>query len=101
MNETTAPKLLVRAPVTVRWGDMDAYTHVNNSVYATYVEEARLQWFRSLDAGWMGEDAAPTGTDGQSVASLADELRKQRAPAVDTVSEPGRRLASHAIPLAN
>lgn len=59
MNDTTAPKLLVRAPVTVRWGDMDAYNHVNNSVYATYVEEARLQWFRSLDAGWMGEDAAP------------------------------------------
>ncbi|MBK7146568.1 MAG: acyl-CoA thioesterase [Xanthomonadales bacterium] len=56
---TTTPKLLVRAPVTVRWGDMDAYGHVNNSVYATYVEEARLQWFRSLDAGWMGEDAAP------------------------------------------
>ena len=49
----------------------------------------------------LGEDAAPTGTDGQSVAALADELRKQRAPAVDTVSEPGRRLESHAIPLAN
>lgn len=70
MNETTAPKLLVRAPVTVRWGDMDAYNHVNNSVYATYVEEARLQWFRSLDAGWMGEDAAPI------LAALNTNFRK-------------------------
>ena len=67
---TTTPKLLVRAPVTVRWGDMDAYGHVNNSVYATYVEEARLQWFRSLDAGWMGEDAAPI------LAALNTNFRK-------------------------
>ena len=67
---TTTPKLLARAPVTVRWGDMDAYGHVNNSVYATYVEEARLQWFRSLDAGWMGEDAAPI------LAALNTNFRK-------------------------
>ena len=49
----------------------------------------------------IGEDAAPTGTSEQSVASLAEELRKQRAPAVKTVSEPGRSPESYAIPLAN
>ena len=70
MSESTTPKLLVRAPVTVRWGDMDAYNHVNNSVYATYVEEARLQWFRSLDPHWMGEDAAPI------LAALNTNFRK-------------------------
>ncbi|HWT15894.1 MAG TPA: thioesterase family protein [Patescibacteria group bacterium] len=70
MSDTTAPKLLVRAPVTVRWGDMDAYNHVNNSVYATYVEEARLHWFRSLDPNWMGEDAAPI------LAALNTNFRK-------------------------
>lgn len=69
-EDTTASKLLVRAPVTVRWGDMDAYGHVNNSVYATYVEEARLQWFRSLDAGWMGTEAAPI------LAALNTNFRK-------------------------
>lgn len=70
MNQPTPPKLLVRAPVTVRWGDMDAYNHVNNSVYATYVEEARLQWFRSLDSHWMGADAAPI------LAALNTNFRK-------------------------
>lgn len=70
MKDTTTPNLLVRAPVTVRWGDMDAYNHVNNSVYATYVEEARLQWFRSLDPGWMGVDAAPI------LAALNTNFRK-------------------------
>lgn len=70
MTQPTTPKLLVRAPVTVRWGDMDAYNHVNNSVYATYVEEARLQWFRSLDPHWMGEDAAPI------LAALNTNFRK-------------------------
>lgn len=70
MNDTTATKLLVRAPLTVRWGDMDAYNHVNNSVYATYVEEARLQWFRTLDPNWMSEDAAPI------LAALNTNFRK-------------------------
>lgn len=52
-------KLLVRAPISVRWSDMDAYNHVNNAVYATYVEEARLRWFQSIDSNWKGEDGAP------------------------------------------
>lgn len=28
----------------VRWGDMDAYGHINNSLYFRYFEEARFQW---------------------------------------------------------
>jgi acyl-CoA thioesterase FadM len=60
MNENERPpKLLVRAPVTVRWGDMDAYNHVNNSVYATYVEEARIRWFSTLHPNWKSNEAAP------------------------------------------
>lgn len=27
--------------ITIRWRDMDAYGHVNNSVYLTYLEECR------------------------------------------------------------
>lgn len=49
----------------------------------------------------VGEDVAPNGIDGQSVAYLADELRKQWAPAVSTVAAPGRRPESHAIPMAD
>ena len=30
--------------IEVRWGDVDAYRHVNNAVYATYLEEGRDEW---------------------------------------------------------
>ena len=30
--------------IPIRWRDMDAYRHVNNAVYATYLEECRDQW---------------------------------------------------------
>jgi acyl-CoA thioester hydrolase len=30
--------------VEIRWGDVDAYRHVNNAVYLTYLEECRDEW---------------------------------------------------------
>lgn len=32
-----------RTEVQVRWGDMDAYRHVNNVAYAAYLQEARAE----------------------------------------------------------
>ncbi|KAA3628639.1 MAG: acyl-CoA thioesterase [Proteobacteria bacterium] len=32
----------------VRWGDMDAMGHVNNTVYFRYMEQARVSWLESL-----------------------------------------------------
>ena len=40
--------LLHSALVPVRWGDMDSYGHVNNTVYLQYVEEVRCSWFASV-----------------------------------------------------
>lgn len=40
------PALLFSTCIAVRWGDMDSYGHVNNSVYLRYLEEVRLQWFK-------------------------------------------------------
>lgn len=54
-----APRLLLRASMSVRWRDLDAFSHVNNSTFQTYVEEARLQWFQSLPGPWLTEDTAP------------------------------------------
>ncbi len=35
--------------IEIRWRDVDAYLHVNNAVYATYLEECRDEWVeRSL-----------------------------------------------------
>jgi acyl-CoA thioester hydrolase len=33
----------------IRWGDMDAMGHVNNTLYFRYLETLRIDWFRSLD----------------------------------------------------
>ncbi len=36
--------------IEIRWRDVDAYQHVNNAVYATYLEECRDEWVeRALD----------------------------------------------------
>jgi len=35
--------------VDVRWGDMDALGHVNNTKYFVYCESARINYFETLD----------------------------------------------------
>jgi acyl-CoA thioester hydrolase len=38
--------------IEIRWRDLDALRHVNNAVYATYLEKARDEWFvRALGPG--------------------------------------------------
>ncbi|MBK6337928.1 MAG: acyl-CoA thioesterase [Betaproteobacteria bacterium] len=32
----------------IRWGDMDALGHVNNTVYFRYMEQARIEWLFGL-----------------------------------------------------
>ncbi len=32
----------------MRWGDMDAMGHINNTVYFRYYEQARIAWFEEL-----------------------------------------------------
>jgi acyl-CoA thioester hydrolase len=32
----------------IRWGDMDALGHVNNTVYFRYMEQARIEWLYAL-----------------------------------------------------
>ena len=42
----TTPRLLVHTTTqSIRWGDMDALGHVNNTVYFRYMEQARIEWF--------------------------------------------------------
>jgi acyl-CoA thioester hydrolase len=35
-------------PITIRFGDLDAMGHVNNATYLTYMETARIQYYRDL-----------------------------------------------------
>ena len=47
MLETNG-KLVYELELPVRWYDMDAFGHVNTSVYFTYFESARLAWFTEI-----------------------------------------------------
>ncbi len=38
-------KFVHESTIPVRWYDMDAYGHVNTSVYFTYFEQTRINWF--------------------------------------------------------
>ena len=42
--QTSPRKLQLITRIPVRWGDMDAYGHVNNTVYFRYCEQARVEW---------------------------------------------------------
>jgi acyl-CoA thioester hydrolase len=35
-------------PIAVRWGDMDSMGHVNNAMYFTYCESARISYFAAV-----------------------------------------------------
>lgn len=41
-------KLIHVTKMPIRWGDMDAYGHVNNTVYFRYMEQARVEWIEEM-----------------------------------------------------
>ena len=43
-------KLTHEMLIPIRWGDMDAMGHVNNTVYFRYFEVARLDWLQRIHA---------------------------------------------------
>jgi acyl-CoA thioester hydrolase len=45
---TTTRRLVHVESIPMRWGDMDAMGHVNNTVYFRYMEQARIAWFDAL-----------------------------------------------------
>jgi acyl-CoA thioester hydrolase len=50
-------KLVHVERIAIRWGDMDAMGHVNNTVYFRFMEQARIGWFDALvprGEAWKG-----------------------------------------------
>lgn len=41
-------KLVFESLIPIRWGDMDAMGHVNNTTYFRYLETIRIDWLRSI-----------------------------------------------------
>lgn len=61
MSSRPQPSILVHTSIVpIRWGDMDAFGHVNNTVYFRYMEQARLDWLSAIE---RSESASiPPGT---------------------------------------
>jgi acyl-CoA thioester hydrolase len=38
----------IHVPLTLQWGEMDSYGHLNNVVYFRYFETARMSYFRHI-----------------------------------------------------
>lgn len=53
------PGELIRVPLSVRWRDLDAFNHVNNSKYLSYLEEARLRWMLTMPGMGLDDNVAP------------------------------------------
>ena len=58
-EQSSRARTLVAIPLHVRWRDLDAFNHVNNSSYLTFLEESRLQWLRTVPGEWFTEHAMP------------------------------------------
>lgn len=41
-------KLVYEMLIPIRWGDMDAMNHVNNTIYFRYLETCRIDWLQSI-----------------------------------------------------
>ena len=52
-------KLVLEMVIPIRWGDMDALAHVNNTLYFRYLEIVRIEWFRALGCIPYEPDAGP------------------------------------------
>lgn len=67
----TKPGVTLELPI--RWGDMDALGHVNNTVYFTFCESARIAYFSAVDL----ESFAEKDTDGPGLVAANLNFRRQ------------------------
>ena len=60
-----------REVMAIRWGDMDAMMHVNNTVYFRYMEQARISWIESWGVG-----TTALAAEGPVIASASCQFRR-------------------------
>ncbi|MCZ2103112.1 MAG: acyl-CoA thioesterase [Comamonadaceae bacterium] len=71
-----AKQLVHEMTTPMRWGDMDAMGHMNNTVYFRYMETARIDWFVSL-----GYEPDPRGQGVVVVNAFCNFIRQFEYPA--------------------
>jgi acyl-CoA thioester hydrolase len=82
-------KLVHEMCMPIRWGDMDAMGHVNNTLYFRYLEIARIEWF-----GLIGCQPDPQGEGPVIVNAFCNFYKQLEFPGEIRVkmyvSDPGR-----------
>jgi len=51
--------MIDRRSIIMRWGDMDAIGHLNNTYYFRYLEQIRLDWLESIGGGVFLDSVGP------------------------------------------
>jgi acyl-CoA thioester hydrolase len=77
-------KLTYEMTMPIRWGDMDAMGHVNNTLYFRYMEVVRLDWLFKIGAG-----PDPSGFGPVIVNAFCNFIRQ--------LEFPGEVLAKHYV----
>jgi len=77
-------KLVYEMRIPIRWGDMDAMGHVNNTIYFRYLEIVRVEWLDSLGG------APNPGGQGPVIVNAFCNFYKQ-------LEYPGEVLAKHYV----
>ncbi len=77
-------KLTLEMTIPIRWGDMDAMGHVNNTLYFRYLEIVRIEWLHRA-----GGAPDPAGEGPVIVNAFCNFLRQ--------LEYPGDVLARHYV----
>ena len=82
-------KFVFELVMPIRWGDMDAMGHVNNTVYFRYLETARIDWLRAV-----GCSLEPKGESAVTLNAFCNFHKQLEYPGDIVVkmfvSDPGR-----------
>ena len=84
-----ARKLTLEMVIPIRWGDMDAMGHVNNTIYFRYMEIVRIEWLHKV-----GGSPDPAGEGPVIVNAFCNFIKQLEYPgdvlAKHYVANPGR-----------
>ena len=81
--------------IPLRWGDMDAMSHLNNVVYFRLMEEARIQWFAQF-----GFATTPVGEAPILAHASCDFLKAMTYPGTAIVGQNVTRLGRSSVEMS-
>ncbi len=85
-----------RTAVALRWSDLDAFNHVNNARYLTFIEQARIEWLESIGTPWVTDAFGPV-----LAQTLLNYTRPIEYPARVSVELFATRLGNSSVTLGH